>query len=75
MHHLNIDVSFVAEKNPTDKSYETLCILLNKLAKVDTSVLQNWLSKMIMGAPQVCMSLFDLSATQIFVFLSRLVVF
>ena len=43
---------FVAEKNPTDKNYEALCTSLHKLARLDTSVVQHWLSRMIMGPLQ-----------------------
>ena len=41
-----------AEKNPTDKSYEALCTSLHKLARLDASVLQGWLGRMIMGPLQ-----------------------
>ncbi|XP_064650064.1 E3 ubiquitin-protein ligase UBR4-like isoform X3 [Lineus longissimus] len=43
----------LAEKSPLDKSYKALCSSLIKLAKVEPSALQNWLSKMIMGPQQV----------------------
>lgn len=38
-----------AEKTPNDKSYEALCTSLSTLAKIDSSRLQGWLSRMIMG--------------------------
>ena len=41
-----------AEKNPNDKTYVALCSSLSRLADVETSVLQNWLSRMIMGPKQ-----------------------
>ena len=50
----NLFVMFSAEKDPTDKCYQTLCASLSKLAELEHSKLQQWLSKMIMGSSQVC---------------------
>ena len=43
-----------AEKDPTEKCYQTLCSSLSKLAELEHNKLQHWLSKMIMGNSQVC---------------------
>ena len=55
-----------AEKNPTDPCYESLCASLGRLATLDVAVLQNWLSKMIMGPPQAC----DVSINCVFTVIS-----
>ncbi|CAH1787172.1 unnamed protein product, partial [Owenia fusiformis] len=39
----------LVEKNSTNKSYIALCSSLSQLAKIDSSSLQGWLSRMIMG--------------------------
>lgn len=42
---------FSADKNSSDKSYEGMCYSLRKLATLEMTELQNWLSKMIMIPP------------------------
>ena len=41
---------FLAEKAPTDKDYSLLCTSMSQLASVDSTRLQGWLSRMIMGS-------------------------
>ncbi|XP_052831626.1 E3 ubiquitin-protein ligase UBR4-like [Octopus bimaculoides] len=42
----------LAEKNPNDKDYESLCGCLTKLASVDITTLQTWLWKIALTSPQ-----------------------
>ncbi|XP_036368081.1 E3 ubiquitin-protein ligase UBR4 isoform X5 [Octopus sinensis] len=42
----------LAEKNPNDKDYESLCGCLTKLASVDIATLQTWLWKIALTTPQ-----------------------
>ncbi|KAK2146043.1 hypothetical protein LSH36_637g01015 [Paralvinella palmiformis] len=41
-----------AEKDPTEKCYQTLCSSISKIVEIEHTKLQQWLSKMLMGNGQ-----------------------